>query len=78
MSITITIFPQKKVEDEQKKHLADPEEPQSELLTAELQKQSFQSVSKALGEKLLYDTIGARHSSMVSTLPPRLYGEVPM
>jgi hypothetical protein len=51
--------------EEQKKHSADPEEPQSELLTAELQKQSFQSVSKALGEKLLYDTIGARHSSMV-------------
>lgn len=43
----------------------DPEEPQSELLTAELQKQSHQSVSKALGEKILYDTIGARHSSMV-------------
>lgn len=54
---------QKKTEVERKS--AEPEEPQSELLTAELQKQSYQSVSKALGEKILYDTIGARHSSMV-------------
>ena len=49
-----------------KKKKSDPQEPQSELLTSELKKQSHQSVSKALGEKLLYDTIGARHSSMVS------------
>lgn len=57
---------QKKAEGEEKTRSADTEEPQSELLTAELQKQSYQSVSKALGEKILYDTIGARHSSMIN------------
>lgn len=51
--------------DEEDRRKFEPEEPQTELLTAELKKQSHQSVSKALGEKLLYDTIEARHSSMV-------------
>lgn len=43
-----------------------PVEPQSELLTDELQKQSYASVSKHLGEKILGDALGAMHSSMVS------------
>ncbi len=61
------MFFQKDKEDKEVKPVAstDPEEPLSELLTEELTKQSYQSVSKALGEKILYDTIGARHSSMV-------------
>ena len=48
------------------KKKVDPLEPQSELLTAELQKHAFSSVSKSFGEKILTDSLGARHSSMVS------------
>ena len=47
---------------------AGPIEPQSELLTDELQKQSYASVSKHLGEKILGDALGAMHSSMVSEI----------
>jgi len=41
------------------------DKPQSELLTAELQKQSFSSVSKHLGQQILTASLGARDSSMV-------------
>ena len=44
------------------------EDPQSELLTAELQKQSFSSVSKHLGQQILTESLGARDSSMVRAM----------
>lgn len=37
----------------------------NELITPELHKESYQSVSKHLGQKILTDALGAMHSSMV-------------
>ena len=39
----------------------------NELITPELHKESYQSVSKHLGQKFLMDSLGAMHSSMVCT-----------
>ena len=39
----------------------------NELITPELHKESYQSVSKHLGQKFLMDSLGAMHSSMVRT-----------
>ena len=39
----------------------------NELITPELHKESYQSVSKHLGQKILTDALGAMHSSMVTT-----------
>ena len=41
------------------------DKPQSELLTDELQKASYASVSRSFGQKMLFDALGARDSSMV-------------
>ena len=41
------------------------DKPQSELLTKELQQQSFSSVSRSFGGKMLFNALGARKSSMV-------------
>ncbi len=40
-------------------------EPQSDLLAAEIHKHASASVSKGLGEQILFSALGARHSSMV-------------
>ena len=40
-------------------------EPQSELLAGELEKQRTASVSRSFGQKMLFDALGARESSMV-------------
>lgn len=40
-------------------------QPQSELLADELEKQSYASVSRSFGQKMLFDALGARESSMV-------------
>ena len=40
-------------------------QPQSELLAGELERQSFASVSRNFGQKMLFDALGARESSMV-------------
>ena len=39
--------------------------PQSELLAGELEKQGYASVSRNFGQKMLSDALGARESSMV-------------
>lgn len=51
--------------EKEAKKKVDPSEPQSELLTADLQNRAFSSVSRAFGEQILTDSLGARHSSMV-------------
>lgn len=43
-------------------------QPQSELLADELEKQSYASVSRSFGQKMLFDALGARESSMVFVL----------
>ena len=43
-------------------------QPQSELLADELEKQSYASVSRSFGQKMLFDALGARESSMVCVL----------
>ncbi|XP_064397697.1 uncharacterized protein LOC135344431 isoform X2 [Halichondria panicea] len=42
-----------------------PVEPQSDLLAAEIHKHASASVSKGLGEQILFSALGARHSSML-------------
>ena len=62
--------PPKKKEKENKKSVAsttNDAEVHNELITPELHKESYQSVSKHLGQKILTDALGAMHSSMVAT-----------
>ena len=40
-------------------------QPQSNLLADEMKKQDFGSVSRNFGQKMLFDALGARESSMV-------------
>lgn len=41
-------------------------QPQSELLAGELEKQNSASISRSFGQKMLFDALGARESSMVT------------
>lgn len=56
----------KKNADTTDQHPDVTEKPQSELITAELHKQSYESVSKHFGQKILTDALGARESSMLN------------
>ena len=59
--------PPKKEKDKKKGTTAATEmEVHNELITPELHKESYQSVSKNLGQKILTDALGAMHSSMVT------------
>lgn len=40
-------------------------QPQSELLAGEMERQSNASVSRSFGQKMLFNALGARESSMV-------------
>ena len=64
--------PPKKEKDKKKSTTAATEtEVHNELITPELHKESYQSVSKHFGQKILTDALGAMHSSMV--ILPHMY-----